>query len=144
MAWFRRIQPRRYAGAALLAAYSWLTLAGMALLTRGLPGPWYDATLHGLFIGFGMGAIFAHGLIIPPALNGRPVRLTLLAPLALIILHASVCLRVGATVEDARVPPGGCVDARRRVQRVPQWRLGSHWVTAATRLIDRRKERTYE
>ncbi len=135
-----------YAGVALLAAYGWLTLAGMALLTRGLLGPWYDATLHGLFIGFGMGAIFAHGPIILPALTGRSVRLTLLLPLALTILHASLGLRVAATLlgEPAWRQTAAVMHVVAFTAYLLAMAVGSHWGSTAIRLIDPRTERTYE
>ncbi len=85
-----------YAGASLLAAYAWLTAAGVVLTARGLLSPWYDATLHEFFIGFVIGSIFAHGPIIFPALTGRGVRFTPLFPAALVALHASVALRAAA------------------------------------------------
>lgn len=88
----------RYAGAALLAAYAWLLVAGLTLAVRGLLGPSYDATLHALFVGFVIGAIFAHGPIILPALTGRGVTFTPLLPAALAVLHASVALRVAASI----------------------------------------------
>jgi hypothetical protein len=88
-----------YAGLSLLVCYAWLALAGGLLLARGLGGAWYDATLHTYFVGFVLGAIFAHGPIIFPALTGRGVRLTPLLFAALAVLHASVALRLAAGLE---------------------------------------------
>lgn len=89
-----------YAGAALIAAYAWLTFAGIVMLTRGLVSVWYDATLHALFIGFVIGSIFAHGPIIFPALTGQAVRLTPVLVVALVGLHASVGVRVVAAIAN--------------------------------------------
>jgi len=90
-----------YAGAALLAAYGWLIVGGLILVVRGLTGPWYDATLHALFVGFVVGSIFAHGPIIFPALSGRGVRLTPILILALVGLHLSVLVRVASGLAAA-------------------------------------------
>ena len=87
-----------YAGAALITAYAWLAVAGVIVMLRGLLNPWYDATLHAFFIGFVIGSIFAHGPIILPALTGRAVRFTPMFLLALVLLHASVGLRVAASL----------------------------------------------
>lgn len=87
-----------YAGAALLAAYGWLLVAGIMLVRQGLVSPWYDATLHALFVGFVVGSIFAHGPIVFPALSGRGVRLSVLLVLALGLLHLSVGVRVAAGI----------------------------------------------
>ena len=83
-----------YAGAALMAAYAWLIVGGLILAVRGLIGPWYDAALHAIFVGFVVGSIFAHGPIIFPALSGLGVRLTPVLVLALVSLHLSVLVRV--------------------------------------------------
>lgn len=91
-----------YAGVALLAAYGWLIIGGLVLALRGLTGPWYDATLHAIFVGFVVGSIFAHGPIIFPALSGLGVRLTPILALALAGLHLSVGIRVAAGI--AAVP----------------------------------------
>ncbi len=57
-------------------------------------GPWYDAMLHAVFVGFVMSMIFGHAPVIFPAVLGGSVRFGRLfyAPLAL--LHASLALRV--------------------------------------------------
>lgn len=92
-----------YAGIALLVAYGWLIVGGLILAVRGLAGPWYDATLHAIFVGFVVGSIFAHGPIIFPALSGLGVRLTPVLVLALASLHLSVGLRVASGLAGAPV-----------------------------------------
>jgi hypothetical protein len=88
----------RYVAVCLLAGYFWLALAGSLLLVRGpaLAGPHYDAVLHAVFLGFVMSMVFGHAPIILPAVLGLalPYRPILFAPL--VLLHASVFLRVGA------------------------------------------------
>jgi len=84
-----------YTGATLLACYVSLILAGVWLLAAPAPGTAaYDSALHLFFIGFVMGAIFAHGPIILPALTGLSIRLTALTPVAVTLLYASLALRV--------------------------------------------------
>jgi hypothetical protein len=96
----RRGDRATYIGLALLAAYVWLALAGGLMLLRGLTGDWYDGVLHAYFVGFVLGAIFAHGPIILPALSGRSVRLTPVLYVALAVLHGSVAVRLIATIAD--------------------------------------------
>ncbi len=88
----------RYVAVCLLAGYFWLAVAGSMLLVRGpaLAGPHYDAVLHAVFLGFVMSMVFGHAPVILPAVLGisLPYRPILFAPL--LLLHASVFLRVGA------------------------------------------------
>lgn len=84
-----------YTGATLLACYASLVLAGAWLLAAPASGTTaYDSALHLFFVGFVMGAIFAHGPIILPALTGLTIRVTALTPIAVMLLYASLALRV--------------------------------------------------
>ena len=59
-----------------------------------LAGPYYDAMLHTVFVGFVMAMIFGHAPIILPALLGRtaaPYHRAFYVPL--VLLHASLLLR---------------------------------------------------
>jgi uncharacterized protein involved in response to NO len=76
--------------------YVWLAVSGIIGLYYGIlvAGPIYDAWLHALFLGFAFSMIFAHALIILPAL----VKITLpfhrgfyLPP---ILLHISLIMRI--------------------------------------------------
>lgn len=91
-----------YAGGALLAAYAWLTLTGVALLLTGLEfGNHYDPTLHAFFLGFVFGAIYAHAPIILPAVTGLPFHFIPRVFFgALVVLHTSIALRVSSGVLD--------------------------------------------
>lgn len=98
LAW-RTVRARgltRYIAVCLLTGYIWLGLGGLLLLTGGLPaaGPWRDASLHAVFLGFVMAMIFGHGPLIFPALTGLriPYRPVFYAPLTL--LHLSLAVRV--------------------------------------------------
>jgi hypothetical protein len=68
----------------------------MALLFGGVAaGPFYDALLHALFLGFVFAMIFGHAPIIFPAVLGLPVpfRSTFYVPL--VLLHLTLLLRIG-------------------------------------------------
>lgn len=92
-----------YAGAALLASYVSLVAGGALLAVEGWrPGTTgYDSGLHLFFVGFVMGAIYAHAPIILPAITGLTLRLTALTPLALVLLYVSLGVRIaGNTMTD--------------------------------------------
>ncbi len=86
----------RYAAAAMLAGYAWLAIGGSALVVLGLHGRplAYDATLHALFLGFVMTMIFGHAPIVLPAVTGVSLPYRSIAWVPLVLLHASVALRV--------------------------------------------------
>jgi hypothetical protein len=88
----------RFSAVCLLSGYLWLGVAGViALGFGGVPaGPYYDALLHAIFLGFVFSMIFGHAPIIFPAVLGVPVAFhrSLYAHLAL--LHTSLLVRVGA------------------------------------------------
>lgn len=97
----RTIQSRglpRYAAAGLLVGYAWLALAGILWAGGGptVAGSRYDAALHAVFLGFTMSMIFVHAPVILPAVLRRPLpyRPVLYAPL--VMLHASLLVRVVA------------------------------------------------
>ncbi len=85
-----------YAGAALLASYVSLVAGGAMLAADGWhPGTTvYDSALHLFFVGFVMGAIFAHAPIILPAITGLTLRITAITPTALVLLYVSLAVRV--------------------------------------------------
>jgi len=86
----------RYTAVCLLSGYAWLVVSGLLLLTGPgqLAGLRYDAALHSLYVGFVLTMIFGHAPIIVPALLGKNVdwRPHFYAPL--VLLHASLLLRV--------------------------------------------------
>ena len=102
---FRRGGIASYAGVALLLAYTWLTVTGIALLLTGLEfGAYYDPALHAFFLGFVFGAIFAHAPIILPAVSGMALHFTPLFALGLGLLHLSVMMRVVTGVLELAGP----------------------------------------
>lgn len=86
----------RYVAICLLTGYLWLAASGGFCLFLGAftSGPFYDALLHSLFLGFVFAMIFAHAPIIFPAVLGLriPFRLSFYAHL--ILLHLSLVLRI--------------------------------------------------
>ena len=86
----------RYIAFNLLLGYGWLSLSGFIGLVAGnvQAGLLYDAWLHSLFVGFVFSLIFAHALLILPALTGVSLtyRPRFYAPTML--LHAGLLLRI--------------------------------------------------
>jgi hypothetical protein len=87
----------RFIAVCLLLGYAWLGLAGLLWLLgadqfRG--GPWYDAMLHSLFVGFVFSMIFGHAPTIIPAVAGLAVPFRPRFYLHVGLLHASLLLRL--------------------------------------------------
>ena len=87
----------RFIAVSLLSGYAWLGVAGVLWIAFGgaIAGPFYDAMLHALFLGFVFAMIFAHAPIILPAVLGGAVsyRADFYAPLTL--LNLSLLVRLG-------------------------------------------------
>lgn len=92
----------RYMAVGLLTGYAWLGFGGMLALATGVtaPGLLYDATLHALFLGFVMSMVFAHAPVVFPAILGRPLIYAPRFYLHLVVLHASLILRVIGDLND--------------------------------------------
>jgi len=86
----------RFMAASMLAGYFWLLVAGGTWVLHGeaLDGGAYDVVVHATFLGFTISMIMAHGPVILPAVLRRPLpyRTVLWAPL--VLLHASLVLRL--------------------------------------------------
>lgn len=93
----------RFIALALLAGYVWLGISGLLALLYGgaTAGPHYDAILHTVFLGFVFSMIFAHSLIIFPAVLGRPLRYRPSFYAPLVLLNLSVVLRVSGDLAGA-------------------------------------------
>lgn len=80
----------------LLLGYWWLGVAGLlgARSAGVTAGPVYDAILHALFMGFVLSLIFAHALIIVPAITGisAPYHTMFYGPV--VLLQMSLTLRI--------------------------------------------------
>jgi hypothetical protein len=92
----------RYMAVGLLTGYAWLAFGGLAALVSGVaaPGLVYDATLHGVFLGFVMSMVFAHAPVIFPAILGRPLVYAPRFYAHLVVLHASLILRMVGDLSD--------------------------------------------
>jgi hypothetical protein len=87
----------RFIAVCLLSGYGWLGVGGALTwhFAGILAGPYYDAMLHTVFVGFVFAMIFAHAPIILPAIleqTASPYHPALYVPL--VLLHASLLLRV--------------------------------------------------
>jgi len=92
----------RYMAVGLLAGYAWLGFGGLAALVSGVvaPGLVYDATLHAVFLGFVMSMVFAHAPVIFPAILGRPLIYAPRFYAHVVVLHASLVMRVVGDLSD--------------------------------------------
>ncbi|MCL4862480.1 MAG: hypothetical protein KJZ93_23905 [Caldilineaceae bacterium] len=80
----------------LLSGYVWLAVGGLLTLWLGgvTAGPYYDAMLHTVLLGFVFAMIFAHAPIIFPAVLQLPVAYTPWFYSHLVVLHLGLSLRV--------------------------------------------------
>lgn len=86
----------RFVAVCLLSGYGWLAISGVLALVYGgmSAGPFYDAILHSLFLGFVLAMIFGHAPIVFPAVLGLPIRYSPWLYSHLILLHLTLALRV--------------------------------------------------
>lgn len=86
----------RLSAAAMLAAYVWLTLAGLAWVAFGPPNSpgAYDVIVHGVFLGFAMSMVVAHAPVILPAVIRHPLPHRAISWSPLVVLHIGLALRV--------------------------------------------------
>jgi hypothetical protein len=86
----------RYIASCLFAGFLWLGLGGMLLLYFGAlyAGPYYDAALHAVFVGFVISMIFGHAPIIFPAILGVPITYYRWFYVHLVLLHLSLFIRL--------------------------------------------------
>lgn len=90
----------RFIAACLLPGYVWLVVGGLLALVYGFQsaGFLYDATLHAVFVGFVFSMIFGHAPIIMPAVLGVPPFYHPRFYAHLVVLHASLLMRVSGDV----------------------------------------------
>jgi hypothetical protein len=88
----------RFISLCLLSGYIWLGVGGILAMIYGgvVAGPYYDAILHAVFVGFVMSMIFGHAPIIFPAITGKPIPFHPIFYSHLILLHLSLLLRVSS------------------------------------------------
>lgn len=93
---YRRFGLAAYSARSVLAGYFWLVCSGLQLVVFGLPysaGPHFDRVLHGVFVGFVLSMVMAHGPIIFPALCKLPICFGPWFYLPLALLHLSLAGR---------------------------------------------------
>jgi hypothetical protein len=105
----------RFVAVSLLLGYFWLLVSGLLLaIGQDWPnGPYYDATLHSLFLGFAFSMIFGHAPIIFPAVLKLDVPFSGAFYIHLAILHISLVVRVAANLLDLQTAHvwGGALNA---------------------------------
>lgn len=86
----------RYIAFCLFAGFLWLIVGGGLTLGLGgqAAGPYYDAILHIVFIGFVMSMIFGHAPIIFPAIVQVPIAFSPAFYMHLVLLYLSLLVRV--------------------------------------------------
>lgn len=94
----------RYAAACMLSGYVWLFIGGgfMIAVGIGLPGALlHDALVHAIFLGFILSMVMGHAPIIIPAVLRTGYAFSTAAYVPLVLLHASVAVRIAADVLGA-------------------------------------------
>jgi hypothetical protein len=86
----------RYIAICLSGGFIWLGISGGLFLYFGAlyAGPFYDAALHSVFVGFVMAMIFGHAPIIFPAILGKPITFYRAFYFHLSLLHLSLATRI--------------------------------------------------
>lgn len=86
----------RYIAICLFGGFLWLGISGGLFLYLGAlyAGPFYDAALHAVFVGFVIAMIFGHAPIIFPAILGAQVKFYPAFYAHLGLLHLSLILRL--------------------------------------------------
>lgn len=93
----------RFSAIGVFAGASWLVIAGVAMVLRGIPaaGPDYDAALHGVFVGYVLSMVFAHAPVILPAVARVRIPFNRAYYLPLAVLHAGLALRIAGDLLSA-------------------------------------------
>jgi hypothetical protein len=97
----------RYIALCLLPGYGWLMVGGGLWIIgaeRFSAGPWYDAMVHTILVGYVFSMIFGHAPIILPAVTGLALPFQPAYYLHLVLLHTGLVLRV---IGDLASLPGG-------------------------------------
>ncbi len=86
----------RYIAVALLVGFGWLGVGGGLALGYGgmTAGPYYDAILHTVLVGFVFSMIFAHALLIFPAVLDRRLDYRTYFYLPLVLLQMGLVVRL--------------------------------------------------
>ncbi len=92
----------RYTALCLVSGFCWLAAAGAMAIVWGadLQGGRYEALIHAVVLGFVFGMIFGHAPIIAPMILGRQLSWSRGFYLPLVLLQASLALRLGAALAE--------------------------------------------
>lgn len=98
----------RFVAFALLSGAAWLAVGGVLFAVHGFQaaGAIYDAGLHAVMVGFVFAMIFGHAPLVFPAILNVKMAYSPTAYVPLILLHASLLLRVAGDL-------AGWLDGRR-------------------------------
>lgn len=101
----RRPGLTRFVAINMLLGYLWLAIGGLIGLRHAgiMAGPAYDAWLHAIFLGFVFGMIFAHALIIFPAISGLSIPFNRLFYGPVILMQFGLLVRVVGDLTDGFV-----------------------------------------
>lgn len=93
----------RFMAVSLLFGYVWLAAGGVLWLWFGgvVAGWHHDAMLHAVFVGFVMSMVFGHAPVILPAVLGGSIAYRRRFYAHLVLLHASLVLRVAGDLMAA-------------------------------------------
>lgn len=90
----------RYMALCLLSGYAWLAVAGVAWAAMALGWPTRDMALHALGLGFIFSMVMGHAPVILPAVARIKLRFGAHFYVPLLMLHASLALRLGLGFAD--------------------------------------------
>lgn len=88
----------RFMAVSLLSGYAWLLAAGVLWIIYArdfVAGPYYDAMLHAIFLGFVFTMIFAHAPVILPSVMDVPMPFQNAFYAHVVLLHLSLFVRIG-------------------------------------------------
>ena len=90
----------RYMAVCLLGGYAWLAVGGIAWMATAAGLPARDAALHALGLGFIVSMMMGHAPVILPAIARIKLLFGGFFYVPLVLLHASLLLRLGAGFAD--------------------------------------------
>ena len=95
----------RYIARCLFTGFLWLIAGGAMMLGIGAQsaGPYYDAVLHIVFVGFVMSMIFGHAPIIFPAILQVQINFQPMFYIHLVLLHLSLLIRVAGDMVSLQI-----------------------------------------
>lgn len=99
----------RYMAVCLLAGYAWLGIGGAAWTAMSLGLPVRDLALHALGLGFVMGMVMGHAPVILPAVARVKLLFSRWFYVPLVVLHASLMLRLLGGLFDAELARTGAI-----------------------------------